>query len=145
MVYFALSVTIIKGYYPALVSAPILSKFVRANSIKMPPKYKLVLLIALVLVATSLAGRTKEHPKHPPSLQEQQHTTSSCTWCRGGTNLHSSKEGTKKASELMSESKVSDCLKWFNFDSISTTTTSRYVVTIIIAIWNLGLAKTILI
>ena len=60
MVSFALSVTIIKGYYPALVSAPILSKFVRANSIKMPPKYKLVLLIALVLVATSLAGRTKE-------------------------------------------------------------------------------------
>ena len=75
LVSFALiSVTIIKGYYPALVSAPILSKFVRANSIKMPPKYKLVLLIALVLVATSLAGRTKEHPKHPPSLQEQQHT-----------------------------------------------------------------------
>ncbi|TKY68373.1 hypothetical protein E2542_SST04616 [Spatholobus suberectus] len=37
----------------------------------MCPKYMLVLLVALVLAATSLANHHPRHPTKPPSLQEQ--------------------------------------------------------------------------
>ena len=41
----------------------------------MSPKYMIVLLVALVLVATSLAGQPEKPPQpHPPTLQEQQLT-----------------------------------------------------------------------